>query len=944
MPLQVCITISATRTTRSIRQAFLDHTLRQEIWYFDRHDNGAIAVQATTNGNRIQLGIAEKLSLSISALSMFFSSFIVALSVQWKLSLITMSIIPVLLIVTGVCIMIDSIQETRITKIYSRAASHAQETLSSMRTVQAFWAQKKMVARYDEFLQQAHTEGKKKSPNYGILFSTEYFCVYSAIALAFWQGYQMYRAGDADVGQVFTVLFSVEIAATSASMISPQITGLVNAASAASELFSIIDKPSLLDPLGEEGMRPADCHGHIEVRNLDFAYPSRPSTLVLRGLNITIPARRTTALVGASGCGKSTLIGLLERWYEPTGGVLCLDGLSLSDYNVAWLRNQVRLVQQEPVLFSGTVFENVAKGMLEHQRSLPYEQQMVLVREACKASNADNFIQCLPQGYETEVGERASMLSGGQKQRIAIARSIISDPKILLLDEATSALDPKAEKVVQDALDRVSTNRTTLVIAHKLATVKNADNIAVMSMGYVVEQGTHEELLMKNGHYAALVAAQDLGGDKDIGHISNSVHAERVAMDDVIEKEHISGDQLSGTTSTPTPGELLRSETASLNYSLVRCLIIMLSEQPSLYPWFALSTIACLIGGATYPAQAILFSRLLDVFQLPGDEGRRQVNFYSLMFFVVALANLVAYFTIGWICNVIAQTIIHRYRREMFEQILHQDMQFFDRPENSSGALTSKLSTVPTQLFEMISINLLLIFIVLINILSSSILAISYGWKLGLVVVFGGLPPLIGAGYARIRLETRIEVKNDERFATSATLANEAVSAIRTVASLALERQILQQYSDMLSNIVAISIRSTLKNMIFYALSQSLDFLVMALGFWYGAQLLASGEYTTEQFYIIFIGVLFAGQAAAVFFGYSTSLTKAVGAANYILWLRTLKPTIRVTKDNQDLGPDGDAELSLQSVGFRYPQRQGSRVLRNLSMEVSCPVFHSVSS
>lgn len=535
------------------------------------------------------------------------------------------------------------------------------------------------------------------------------------------------------------------------------------------------------------------------------------------------------------------------------------------------------------------------------------------------------------QGYHTEIGERAGMLSGGQKQRLAIARSIISDPKILLLDEATSALDPKAEKVVQDALNRVSANRTNLVIAHRLSTIKSADSIAVMSYGQLVEQGTHQELLALDGYYASLVRAQDLGAE-DEG--PSAVQDTKEVEAEVLEKT-ISLVRTKTNVSTTNELEAQGKIKESVDYSLIRCIIVMFAEQKSLYFCFFLTFIACLIGGATYPAQALLFARVLDIFTLQGQEAMDRANFYSLMFFVVALGQLVAYFTIGFNCNIISQTVIRRYRREMFETVLQQDMDFFDRSENTSGALTSKLSNYPTQLQELISANVLLIFIIIVNILSSSILAIAYGWKLGLVVVFGGLPVLLAAGLFRIRLETRLENKVGDRFSESASLATEMVTSIRTVASLALEKQILDEYSQLMQHIVRQSIRSLFTTMFLYALSQSLDFLVMALGFWYGSRLLAYENYTTTQFYIIFIGVLFAGQAAGQFFGYSTSITKATVAANYILWLRTLRPTICETDQNKDKGPPDDGAIALQDVEFRYRQREASRVLRGISMKVS---------
>ena len=437
----VCVSIAAIRTTRTIRKTFLEKTLRQEIWHFDKQSIGSISSQVTTNGNRINQGIAEKLAAVWQGMSLFFSAFIVALSVQWKLALIVMSIVPGIVLVTGTCIAIDAVQEARITRFYSRASVLAQEAISSVKTVHAFWAHDKMVNGYDEYLKLARQEGKKKSPNYGVLFSTEYFCVLSGTALAFWQGFRMYASGEiGNVGTVINVVLSVTIGATAMSVVLPQVQAITAASSAASELFSIIDKESLLDPLSTDGMQPTFCHGEIAIKDLSFAYPARPKAQVLHSLNLSIPAGKRTALVGASGCGKSTLVGLLERWYQPNGGSILLDGVDISEYNTKWLRSNIRLVQQEATLFSGTVFQNVAKGFVGTQSELPVDKQMELVIDACKASNAHDFIEELPQGYHTQVGERANMLSGGQRQRLAIARSIISDPKILLLDEATSAL------------------------------------------------------------------------------------------------------------------------------------------------------------------------------------------------------------------------------------------------------------------------------------------------------------------------------------------------------------------------------------------------------------------------------------------------------------------------------------------------------------------------
>lgn len=382
-----------------------------------------------------------------------------------------------------------------------------------------------------------------------------------------------------------------------------------------------------------------------------------------------------------------------------------------------------------------------------------------------------------------------------------------------------------------------------------------------------------------------------------------------------------------------------------MNYSLLKCLAIMFVEEKSLYPIISILVFGCVIAGGTYPAQALLFSKVLYVFQLEGPEAVSKANFFALMFFIVALANLFTYFTLGWLANIMGQKITHRYRLEMFQRLLSLDMDFFDLPHNTSGALTSKLSAMPTQLEELMSLNVFLILIIVVNVTASSTLALAYGWKLALVVLFGGLCPLILAGYIRIRLETKLETANGELFAESAGLASEAVTSIRTIASLALEGEIIKEFSDMLGNIVTRSIRKLLRTMLLFAASQSLDFLVMALGFGYGTQLVASKEYTSTQFYVIFIGVLFAGQAAGQFFGWTTSFTKAVGAANYILWLRTLRPVIAENQSNQAQGPDGDGntDINFNRVSFKYPSSGTSRVLKDLSMTVSMSTKFSIT-
>ena len=653
-----------------------------------------------------------------------------------------------MIIVVTICIGIFMKNEAKILDIYGRAGALAEDVFSSIRNVHAFWAHPRLAGRYDELLLEARHEGRIKRPIYGVMFSTEFFCVNAGYGLAFWQGIHMYVNGEiAASGSVITVIFAVIVAATALTQVAPQTIAVTQAASAAHDLFKIIDRPSQDDSMSTAGHIPAHCKGEIELRDLEFHYPSRPDAPILQGTNLKLPAGKTTALVGASGSGKSTVIGMIERWYKPTTGSITLDGVELNELNIKWLRTNIRLVHQEPVLFKGTVFDNVSYGLVgTNYVNASKAEKLKLVQEACRAAFAHDFISDLPEGYDTQVGERAGRLSGGQKQRIAIARSIVSDPTVLLLDEATSALDPNAEKIVQDALDKVSKSRTTLIIAHKLSTVRKADNIAVMSKGIILEQGAHEELVAKGGEYAQLVRAQDLQQKTEGDGAGVDHQSEEDKRPDLLRLK---------TTNTNATTDVVTEDTEKkgFNYSLPKCLWILGRQQPNLWPWFLLVVTISVLGGGVNPTIAVLFARAITAFQLPSDQAINQGDFWALMLFVVALIIFFIYFSLGWSTAVVSQETTYFYRLQMFKDFMNQDMDFFDREGNTTGALVSKLSTDPTDLQELIGFNVALIMTIIVNIVASSILAIVTGWKLGLTITLSALPVMVSFGYIRIRLQ-----------------------------------------------------------------------------------------------------------------------------------------------------------------------------------------------
>ncbi|TDZ19176.1 Leptomycin B resistance protein pmd1 [Colletotrichum orbiculare MAFF 240422] len=919
-------TFSAYRITRNIRHKYLHAALRQEVAFYDFGTGGSIATQAISNGRLIQGGISEKLALTFQGLAVFFAAFIIAFITQWKLTLIVSCIAPLILLVMGVCSAYEAALETKILDIYAQSNSFSEGILSSARTVHAFEIRSRLVQKLDKFLQDAHNLGKKKSPLFGILFSFEYFVIYAGFALAFWQGIHMLNRGEiTESGEIFTVLLSVVIGATSLTMLTPYIIEFTRAASAAAQLFKLIDRESEIDPFSKTGDQPAKTVGVVELENITFSYPTRPGVTVLDNFSLHVPAGKVTALVGSSGSGKSTIIGLIERWYNANAGTIKLDGQPIDRLNLNWLRKNVRLVQQEPVLFQGTVFDNIVNGLVGTQwENASREEQMQLVQEAAKVAFAHDFVSQLPQGYDTMIGERGGLLSGGQKQRVAIARSIISQPKVLLLDEATSALDPHAEGVVQQALDKASEGRTTIVIAHKLATIRKADNIVVMNKGKIVEQGTHEGLLKQDGAYTRLVKAQNLAvADED------SVTETEGDEEDSPPKDTM---DLTKTMSRyrTTDQNRMEAQKDRDNYDnhkqmgLISVVLRMVRETPEL-SWPYIGTVV---------AVSLIIANLVDVFTLTGSEMISRGNFYSLMFFVLALGVLFCYFTMGWTTNLIAQGLNHKLRRQCLDDFLRQDLQFYDRPENNTGALASRLASNPQSILELMGFNIGLILISTLNVVACSILAIATTWKLGLVVVFAGLPPLVSSGYIKVRLDAKLDTNTSKRYSTSAAIASESVTAIRTVSSLAIEESVLKRYTTELDHAVKASTAPLFIMTIAFGLTQCIEYFFMALGFWYGCRLLSFGEISMYQFFVAFMGTFFSGQAASQLFQYSSSMTKGVNAGNYLFWLHDLQPTIQETPENHDRSPKSGSSMSFDQLKFSYPLRPDSHVLRGIDLEI----------
>lgn len=418
--------------TGKIRRRYMQSCLRQNIAFFDNVGAGEITTRITSDMSLIQDGISEKVSQTISAIATFVAAFAIGFANSWKLTLILSCILFAWMANMILCskAMLGNMNKSLTS--YAEGGSLAEEVFSSIRNAVAFGTQNRLSNKYDVHLAKAEFFGFRFKSATGMIMAGLQLILYLGYALAFWQGSKFLTDGEIPLSKLLIVMMSVMAGAFVLGGVAPNMQAFMTAIAAADKIFTTIDRDSPIDAGNDDsGDKPTDTVvGNLRLENVHHIYPSRPQVIVMNGVTIDIPAGKTTALVGPSGSGKSTIVGLVERFYDPTGGRVLLDGRDISKLNVGWLRQQMALVSQEPVLFSATIYENIAHGLLGSKfENEDEDTKRERIYDAAKKANAHSFITELADGYDTNVGQSGFLLSGGQKQRIAIARAIVSDPK-----------------------------------------------------------------------------------------------------------------------------------------------------------------------------------------------------------------------------------------------------------------------------------------------------------------------------------------------------------------------------------------------------------------------------------------------------------------------------------------------------------------------------------
>ena len=492
------------RVTADIRKAVYKHIINLHPGYFEDNLSGEIQSRITTDTTLIQSVIGSSASIALRNLLMMIGGTLFLFITNPKLTSVVLLCIP---LVIGP-IMFFGRKVRRLSRDsqdeIANVGAYVGESIQQIKTVQAYNQQAHNDGVFSRYVETAFNVAKDRILMRSVLITVVMTLVFAALAVMIWVGGQDVINGRMSAGELTAFVAYAVIVATAVGAISQVISELQRAAGAMERLIELLEAESLIEAPAVPAKLVDAFTGQLDFKSVSFAYPSRPDTLALDEVTLTVRPGESLALVGPSGAGKSTLLDLVLRFYDPLKGNLTLDGIDVRDLTPTELRSHIAIVSQQPALFTGSVIDNIRFGRPD--------ASLDEVRAAAESAFASEFIELLPQGYDSFLGEAGVRLSGGQRQRLAIARAILNDPEILLLDEATSALDAESERKVQIALEKLMKGRTSLVIAHRLATVMNVDRIAVLENGRLIATGTHGSLLKDCELYANLAKLQ-FGGD-----------------------------------------------------------------------------------------------------------------------------------------------------------------------------------------------------------------------------------------------------------------------------------------------------------------------------------------------------------------------------------------------------------------------------------------------
>ncbi|XP_045453691.1 multidrug resistance protein homolog 49-like [Melitaea cinxia] len=920
---------TALKQIERVKEKFLKAVLRQDITWYDLNTSMNFATKVSDDVEKYREGIGEKVPMLIYLVMSFVTAVIISCVYGWELTLVILSCAPIIIATTAIVAKVQSSLTSQELKAYSVAGVIAEEVLSSIRTVVAFGGEEKEINRYQKRLDPAKKTGIKKGIYSGIGSGFMWLIIYATYALAFWYGVGLILDSRHEENPVYTpavlmiIFFSVLQGAQNVGLTAPHLEAITSARASAGAIFAVLDRKPTIDSLSQEGSKPV-LEGDMELKNVYFRYPARPDVQVLNGLSLKINNNETVALVGASGSGKSTVLQLLQRMYDPDSGSVTASGNDLRDINVRHFRNHVAVVGQEPVLFAGTIKENIRMS----NPSCTDEEIII----ASKQAYCHSFIRNLPDGYDTLIGERGAQLSGGQKQRIAIARALVRKPKILILDEATSALDSQSEAKVQRALDAAAHGRTTIMVSHRLATVLNANRIVFIEKGEVVEEGTHEELLNLRGHYYQLVLENEpsIAPSENTDNTTNHAKIRRSKLQKMVSLDSMKSSSIDEEDSG-SEDSVVVEEKEEKEYEPTTWEILKLCE-PEKY-LMAVGIIAAIAVGSSFPCFAILFGETYGLLESKDEVYvRNGTNIIAILFLLVGLYTGIGIFFQIFVFNVTGVRLTARLRVAAFRAMLKQEIGWFDDAVNGVGALCARLASDAAAVQGATGTRIGALMQATATILIGIIVSMYYTWEMTLVSLVS-VPMVIVAVVleGRVLAEGIATIREASNKAT--TIATEAITNIRTVSAFCGEEGTLARYRAAGGGAGQAARRSLRWRGAVFAFGQTAPVAGYALSLWYGGVLVAERRVHYKDVIKVSEALIFGAWMMGQALAFAPNFGAAVLAAGRVMTLLARRPRVRSTHaPSVPEAYTANGKIQYKNIKFRYPTRREVQVLRGLSL------------
>ncbi|KAM1103452.1 hypothetical protein ACFX19_012141 [Malus domestica] len=948
--LQVsCWMVTGERQAARIRSLYLKTILRQDVGFFDTETNtGEIVKRMSGDTVLIQEAMGEKVGTVIQLIATFIGGFVIAFVKGWLLALVMLSSIPPLVLAGAVVAILVSKLATRGQAAYSVAATVVEQTIVSIRTVASFTGEKQAISNYNNSLIDAYNSAVLEGLASGCGIGSVMLIMMCSFALAIWFGGKMILERGYTGGEVIIVLFAVLTGSLSLGNASPCMSAFAAGQAAAYKMFETINRKPDIDAYDTNGQQLQDIRGEIELRDVYFSYPARPDEQIFHGFSLSIPSGETAALVGESGSGKSTVISLIERFYDPQAGEVLIDGINLKEFQLKWIRQKVGLVSQEPVWFPCSIKDNIAYG----KDGATNEE----IRAAAELANAAEFIDNLPQGLDTMVGEHGTQLSGGQKQRVAIARAILKDPRILLLVEATSALEAESERVVQEALDRIMINRTTVIVAHRLSTVRNVDSIAVLHRGTIVEKGPHSELVKHpEGAYSQLIRLQEMNNTSDKTAVNDQERRSSVGSQNqsqiISHRRSIRRGSSGGGNNrrhsfsisydvpaalgvlevAPAESDIPASESSRVPPEVSLCRLAYLNK-PEI-PVLLLATIAAIANGVVLPIFGLVVGNVIKTLFEPPHLLRNNSKFWALIFFVLGVGSCITFPSRQYLFVVAGNRLIKRVRSMCFEKVVYMEVSWFEDPEHSSGAIGARLSADVAYLRGLVGDALGLLVQNLATAIAGLHIAFVANWQLALKIIV--LLPLLGVnGYFQFKFMKGFSANAKRMYEEASQVANDAVGSIRTIASFCAEEKVVELYQRKCEGLIKTGIRQGLISGIGFGLSLFLQFSVFACIFYAGSRLVAEGKTTFADVFRVFFALTIATVGISQSDSLAPDISKGKSAVASIFAILDRKSKIDSSDDSGTTIENLKGEIELCHVSFKYPTRPDVPIFKDLCLTI----------